>query len=259
MINQFFYKIFSAFKKYIKLCQEFIYPFECLLCQTYLNGETGLCNKCTQQLEYINQNYCRQCGYPFELSVGSVLSCVRCLQKPPLFNKARAIFLYDSAIKNLILRLKYADAHYVVPFFAEKIVAYMAIHNIQPDYIIPVPAHYRRIWQRKYNQSALLAGKTSALSQIPCLMQGLKRVKFNTQKNATRLMREQNLKNAFICPESIKARIYNKKILLIDDVMTSGATIHECSKALLSAKVHSINVLTVARATLHKHDLKIDF
>jgi ComF family protein len=251
--------IISSFTKYINLCQEFVYPHDCLICHDYLDNQTGLCYSCMPKLQYINQNYCYQCGYPFEISVGTTLLCAKCLQNPPLFNQARSVFLYDSSIKDLILQLKYADAHYVVPFLAQQIATYIKIHAMQPDYIIPVPSHYWRIWQRKYNQSALLASAVSDLCQIPCLMQGLKRIKWNTQKGATRLMRERNLKNSFICLEKIKPIIHNKKILLIDDVMTSGATIRACSKALLSAQVHSIDVLTLARATLHKHDLNIDF
>ncbi|MFT6084757.1 MAG: ComF family protein [Alphaproteobacteria bacterium] len=254
--------IVSKYVKQLKAVQNFIYPYACLKCQTHLDDFSGLCHICAQHLDYIAKNYCNHCGYPFDLSIGSDILCAKCLQNPPLYTKARSIFYYQDGIKPLILKLKYADAHHIVPFLGEQMLIYMKIHALNPDYIIPVPSHYRRLWFRMYNQTALLADyivKSDNSHHLKPLMQGLKRVKYNTQKDATRLQREQNLKNAFICPNALHDRIKGKNILLIDDVMTSGATINACTKALLKAKPHSIHVLTLARVTMQTHNLEIDF
>ncbi len=245
--------------KRLKSLQSFIYPYACLECQTYLDGLSGLCSCCAKKLNYILDNYCCHCGIPFDLDIGNTLNCAECFKKPPQYTQARSLFHYQEGIKNLILKLKYADAHYVVPFLARQMTLYMQKHNINPDYMIPVPSHYRTLWQRQYNPVAILSNEMSRINKIPVLMRGLKRIKYNSQKGATKIQREINLKNAFVCPDFINPIIKDKNMLLIDDVMTTGATLKSCTKALLKAGVKSVKILTLARVTLQNHSLDIDF
>lgn len=250
--------VFTAFKG-LKSLQNFIYPYACLKCDMYLSDLSGLCGVCAKQLDYILEHYCRHCGLPFEMQIGNSFECASCFQNPPVFTQARSIFHYSEGIKGLILQLKYADNHHVVPFLAQQMATYIKAHNIQADFMIPVASHYRRIWQRTYNPIAVLVHEIQKYHQIPVLMQGLKRIKNISQKGATKLQRESHLRNAFVCPDTIKPIIQNKDILLIDDVMTTGATLNACTKALLKAGVNSVKIVTLARVTMINHNLDIDF
>jgi len=240
--------------------QNFIFPHTCLICKKHLHALSGLCHSCATDLRYIQNNYCQICGYPFELNIGHEISCGQCLKKAPTYEKARAIFYYDTLIKNLILKLKHGDMHYVVPFLSQQMHIYIQKYALEADYIIPVPAHFRRLWFRMYNQTSLLAHEIKKNNHFPVLMQGLKRVKHTTQKNASREKRSEHLKSAFICPPNIQKIIANKRILLIDDVMTSGATVNACAETLMRAGANKVQILTLARVTFQTHhQLKIDF
>jgi ComF family protein len=251
--------IIPSVTKGIESVQNFIYPFMCLECDTYLNDLSGLCGICAKKLDYILENYCCHCGLPFEMQIGHHLECASCFNNPPLYTKARSIFHYSDSIKKLILQLKYADNHHVVPFLAQQMATYITAHNMYADYMIPVASHYRRIWQRTYNPIAVLVNEIQKFHHIPVLMQGLKRISNISQKGATKIQRENHLKNAFMCPDNMKPHLKGKNILLIDDVMTTGATLNACTKTLLKAGVKSVQIVTIARVTIINHNLDIDF
>lgn len=251
--------IVSDFFKRVKLLQNFIYPHSCLKCDTHLDEFSGLCACCAQDLVFVGQDYCKYCGLPFELSVGHQISCASCLQKKPPYQSARALFVYEEHIKELILKFKYADAHYIRPFFVRQMAHFINTQGLTADYIIPVPSHYRRLIMRKFNPVALLVDSLEKQTQIPVLMHALKRVKFKTQKGYTKSQREKHLSNAFVCSDKMRDIIRDKKIMLVDDVMTTGATVRECSKTLLKAGASSVIVLTLARTTLTHNYSAVDF
>ena len=251
--------IISDFFKRIKSLKDFIYPHSCLGCCAYLTDLSGLCGICAKKLDYIIDNYCFHCGLPFELQIGNRLNCASCFKTPPQYQQARSIFHYCDAIKNLILQLKYADSHYIVPFLARQMTTYIYANQIDADYMIPVPSHYQKLWQRTYNPIAILVDEMHKINQMPVLMRGLKRIKNVSQKGATKIQRENHLNNAFVAPDFIKPIIKDKIILLIDDVMTTGATLNACTKALYKAGVKSVTILTLARVTMQNHNLQIDF
>ncbi len=251
--------IFLNLLKRLKSLQNFLYPYSCLECATYLDDLSGLCGICAKKLNYIVDNYCVHCGIPFDMEIGTDLQCGDCFKSVPEYHQARSVFHYSDMIKNLILKLKYADNHYVVPFLAQQMVSYMRAYQINADYMIPVPSHYRKLWKRTYNPIAILTHEMQKINHIPVLMRGLKRVKDTSQKGASKIQRENHLKNAFICSDFVKPVIKNKNVLLIDDVMTTGATLKHCTKALMKAGVKSVSILTVARVTLQNQNKYIDF
>jgi ComF family protein len=257
------FNIIPVFLERLKSLQNFIYPFSCLECDTYLSDLSGLCGICAKKLDYILENYCSHCGLPFDMQIGHTLNCASCFSNPPQYTQARSIFHYSEGIKKLILQLKYTDSHHIVPFLAHQMAVYIHAHDIQADFIIPVPSHFLKIWHRTYNPIAVLVDEVQKINQMsvgmPALMEGLKRIKNISQKNATKIQRENHLKNAFLCPDFIKPIIKNKDILLVDDVMTTGATLNSCTKTLLKAGVKSVKILTLARVTMINHSLDIDF
>lgn len=233
----------SCLQKIIDL----ILPPRCLLCGKILNGENGLCEECFTKINFIAEPICKQCGQP--LSTGSsVYSCPLCLkdEKTP-FRMQRSRVCYDDASRPLLINFKFYDKTENAPFLAKWLLT--AGHDIWEqgaDMLIPVPMHKARLRHRKFNQSALLCKELSRLTKIPVDYTSLIRCK-NTkpQVECSGSARKQNVKNAFkvSSPEKIK----NKRIVLIDDVMTTGSTLRECGVALLKNGAKSVDTLTIAR------------
>ena len=227
----------------------FILPPRCLLCGKVIQSENSLCPDCFENISFITKPYCQHCGMPLDGSKDDVfeLTCLNCLNKKPLFRLCRSAIKYDEFSKKLLLDFKFADhienklllARWL--FFAGKDIFKAGI-----DFIIPVPLHYTRLLQRKYNQSAMLASELSKLCLIPVDYKVLKKIRYTKpQIKCSGKNRKSNIKNAFevVNPDKIKG----KRVLLIDDVYTTGSTMQECIKVLKKAKVKSVDVLTVAR------------
>lgn len=228
---------------------DFILPKRCLLCGKIIKSTDSLCPDCFKQINFISEPYCRHCGKPLIGHIDDIkgLSCIECLSKKSLFRMCRAAIEYDEFSKKIILDFKFTDhlenrkllAHWLY-------VAGKDIFELGADLIIPVPLHYTRLFRRKYNQSAILATELSSLIKIPTDFKSLKKIRYTlpqVQCNGKR--RIVNIKNAFNVskPENVKG----KRIILIDDVYTTGSTLKECAKVLLKAGAKSVDALTVAR------------
>jgi len=174
------------------------------------------------------------------------LSCPTCLTLPPPYRQGRSAFIYRNTGRDLVLQLKHSDATYLPDGFAPWLVLSGAEFWKKADYIIPVPLHRWRMVQRQYNQSTLLARALSRRVNIPTLTNCLVRIKA-TQSQGHKSVKERraNVKHAFDVhnPEIIQG----KCIVLIDDVWTTGATIHACCDTLAKAGAKEVNVLTLAR------------
>jgi ComF family protein len=203
-----------------------------------------------QELDFIAPPYCATCGLPFDFedSIEDTTICGDCLSEPPRFDIARAALRYNDASRRLLLRFKYGDQQHAAVTFA-RWLHLSGLESLKTaDFILPVPLHWRRLWQRRFNQSALLAKALALRSDIPYLANALTRRRFTgPQKGLNRRNRQKNVRMAFTVTPSVKARIKGKHLILIDDVMTSGATVNECAKLLKHAGAAKITVLTVAR------------
>ena len=202
-----------------------------------------------QELNFISPPYCKKCGLPFdfEYEVDNATICGACLQEPPRFDTARSALTYNEASRKLLLKFKYGDQQHAANTFARWLRN--ALEDIDSiDLIIPTPLHPRRLWQRRFNQSALLAKALGRLTNQTVTGQVLKRRRFTApQKGLSRKSRQKNVRMAFYVPPKMRERIAGKNILLIDDVLTSGATVNECAKALKSSGAKKVHALTVAR------------
>ncbi len=191
---------------------------------------------------------CACCGLPLEFAVDENTLCGECLREHPPYSRARAAFVYNEASRTLVMKLKYQDDTYLAPIFARWLKNAGAELIAASDLILPVPLHYWRMVSRRYNQSLLLARILSEHTGLPLLADGLTRTRRTPQQTGlTRAQREKNVKNAFAIPDKHRALIKGKSILLIDDVMTTGATLAACTKTLLKAEAGQVNVLTLAR------------
>lgn len=231
--------------KLLDIIKGILFPpnIKCIVCggELYFNNKYGLCEKCN--LDY-NTKYCKTCGR----HVGSMTTyCIECTNRSHDFDIARAPFVYEGVIRKLIYRLKYGHGAYLAENMAEFMYDTFLENFEEIDYITYVPMPEEREEQRGYNQAKEIAMAFYALSSIP-VIPALVRTKYT--KNLARMGRQERQESI---ADSIKlneeVKIKGKKILLIDDVFTSGATTNECSKVLKKGKATFVYVLTFATST----------
>ncbi len=224
-------------------------PPRCLKCGRIVESGAALCPDCFNEMHFISAPYCQCCGRPFENAENNTaLLCGECLQKRrKLLRMSRAAFVYNDVSKPLVINLKFHDKTENAGALAQ--MMYAAGHDIwqaSADLIIPVPLHYLRLIKRRYNQAGLLAGYVSRYSGIPVNYDVLCRCRHTRpQVEFSGHARIKNVKNAFAVrhPEKVKG----KRIVLVDDVMTTGSTLRECAVVLKKAGAKSVDTLTAAR------------
>ncbi len=197
-------------------------------------------------MQFISEPLCVVCGFPFDYSLGQGALCAHCIAERPAYAKARAVLRYDAFSRALVLALKYHDQHHLSPHYAGWMAQAGGELLQESDIIVPVPLHRWRFLRRRYNQAALLAQALSVISGIPCIPDALIRVRATAaQTGLTRKERLNNLKGAFAI--NVDHVLTDKRVLLVDDVMTTGTTLAQCAQILLSAGVSDVQVLTLAR------------
>ncbi len=237
------------FRAFIESIINFLFPYQCLRCGKILNSAGYLCDHCAEEINFIKPPYCYKCGHPLqEENTQEKMLCAGCLKhKRSFYRLSRSAVVYDNSSKNLILSFKFFDQTENANLLSAMLkIAGKDIFAEGVDLIIPVPLHYTRLIKRKYNQSALLAQKLSEMTSVPHNNLALVRSrKTKPQVEVSGKERINNVKNAF----SVKNQklIKGKRIVLIDDIMTTGSTVKECSLALKKAGAKSIDILTIAR------------
>ena len=227
----------------------FLLPPLCLACDEQTTRDHTLCAACWKNIRFIAPPYCARCGAPFDLPVEGDTLCGACLEKEPPFATARSAVLYDDASKNIIIRLKHSDRLHPVPALAQWMVRAGGEVWNGADLIVPVPLHRWRLLKRKYNQSALLAQAIARQTARPALVDALERTRAtDSQGHMNKQERAANVAKAFALRKGVT--IEGKKIVLIDDVLTSGATISECAATLLKAGAARVDVVTLARTKI---------
>lgn len=229
---------------------DYLFPPVCLNCLTPLEVPHKVCSDCWQNIDFLIAPLCEVKGtpFPFDLEPGTISATA--LKNPPHYDKARGVATYEGTMKELIHKLKYNDRHELLNL----LVAWMKTAGIeliqQSDLIIPIPLYKSRQWERRFNQSALLAKRLSEQSNIPyeCSIL-LRKKKTRSQVGLTSKERYQNLKNAFVIEETKKNKLEGKSILVIDDVITTGATINSAAIALKKSGAKSVNILSLAIVT----------
>ncbi|MDO8607954.1 MAG: ComF family protein [Phaeospirillum sp.] len=224
-------------------------PPLCLCCNDQVSEPGTLCPGCWSEVVFLAPPFCRVCGLPFEFDPGPESQCGECLRQPPRFGRARAVFRYDDASRALILRFKHGDRLEGVPAFARWMARAGAEVLAEADLLVPVPLHRWRLLARRYNQAALLAmalaGHGGAVA-VPDLLIRSRRTP--PQGHLNRSGRQANVAGAFQVAGRRRAALAGKRVVLIDDMMTSGATVEECAKVLLKAGAAKVDVLTLGRA-----------
>jgi len=231
---------------YLKLILEVFFPSHCISCQNIIRRNSLFCHDCFIKLQFITEPKCKICSYPFEIEIPDMSSlCGKCLIKKPSFDKLVTIFSYNHIIRKAITSLKYHDQTFLSKKLAIllKEKAKNEIDNC--DIIAAIPLHLNRLRKRKFNQASIIAKNLSKNKFIPDLIW---RVKDTTpQVSLRKKQRKSNLKRAFLVNKKYRTFLKNKKILLIDDVITTGATIENCARELKRRDVKEVVVLTIAK------------
>ncbi len=235
----------------VRLLGDVLYPPKCALCSAPVDAAHAICTDCFTKLHFISAPHCDCCGLPFEVAPSGPLRCASCLADPPPYTLARAALVYDEVSRPLITRFKYGDRLHLATLLARLMRQAGAEAITGAEVMVPVPLHWRRHMARRYNQSLMLARALAGMSDLPVDPSLLCRIKPTPpQVGLSRSQRRRNVAAAFAVPESSRVLVEGRKILLIDDVMTSGATLEACSRVLISAGASEVRVLTLARRVL---------
>ncbi|MDP9195558.1 MAG: ComF family protein [Pseudomonadota bacterium] len=228
---------------------DLLLPPLCLGCQASVGQQGALCPGCWQNINFLSPPWCDRCGLPFELppdaAAGPAL-CAECIRRPPAFDQARAALVYDAGSRPLILSFKHGDRTEA----AGPMGRWMARAGVdfleKADHVIPVPLHRWRLWRRRYNQSALLARALARPGQFVPDM--LVRHRATASQGLFSLRgRQRNVARAFTVRPAWRTHLAGKTIVLVDDVLTTGATLQECARTLKAAGTACVHVLTLAR------------
>jgi len=232
----------------LRLALDVALPPLCPSCREPLGDGVGLCAACWSKQIVIEPPYCARLGIPFSYDPGPGLLSMEAIANPPAYDRARAAVRYDDIARALVLTFKYGDRLDLAPMIGRWMARAGRELLTDADALIPVPLHWRRLWARRFNQSAALARAISGASGVPVLDGALKRVRATPQQvGLSKTERADNVQGAFRVPAEQKFKIAGRRLVLIDDVLTSGATVDTCARALLRAGAGHVDVLIFAR------------
>jgi predicted amidophosphoribosyltransferase len=226
-----------------------IYPPQCVACDALTDADFGLCGTCWSQTAFINGLVCDSCGAPLPGDDdGMRVQCDDCMTIARPWDQGRAVFAYSGVGRRLVLGLKHGDRTDLVPSVARWMAQKTAKMALLDPIIVPIPLHWTRLLKRRYNQSALLAQAVGkVLGQPVCVDALLRPKKTESLDGHTRDARFATLADAITANPKRRDLILNRNVLLVDDVMTSGATLAAGSEALQSIGAKNVSIVTLAR------------
>lgn len=233
--------------------QDLVFPRPCVFCHLpRKGGGPCLCGPCHDSLHWIERPFCGRCGIPAEIDYDlpqNNFECARCRTQPPVFDRARSVGLYESALKELIAFYKYRKQTGALKEIRSLLECYFLAADETYDglTVVPVPLHVSKLRERQFDQACLLAREVARLLTLRCDPGLLKRIRPTpTQTRMTRSERIENVRGAFAVqkPEAVQG----SALLIVDDVMTTGATLNEVARVLKRAGAARVEALTLARA-----------
>ncbi len=223
-------------------------PPRCLVCGGVVEGAGAVCAGCWPEITFLGPPHCAACGYPFEFDPGPGALCAACAAERPSWERARAVIAYDEASRDPVLAFKHRDRIDAAPAFGTWLARAGAELLEGADMLVPVPLHRTRLLARRYNQAALLAQATAKTCAVPVASDALVRTRRTpSQGRLSASARRRNVAGAFAVRKGMKELMAGRNVVLVDDVITTGATAEACTRTLLRAGAASVDVLTLAR------------
>jgi ComF family protein len=240
----------GALRTALAACADLIVPPCCLVCRARVGAHHLLCAACWRDVHFIRPPLCDVLGIPLPFDTGGRTVSAAAVAHPPAYDRARAVAHHSGAMRTLVHQLKYAHRHDARTLLGRWLAE--AGRELLPgvDVIVPVPLSRLRLLQRQFNQAALLAGELARQTGMPMHPLLLHRVRSTaSQVGMTRDQRRRNVAGAFRVPETRRGAVRGRNVLLIDDVVTTGATVEACARALKRAGAAQVDVLALALVT----------
>lgn len=237
----------GAWSHAARLALDVALPTLCVACREPVDGD-GVCAACWAKLSFIAPPFCPRLGIPFVYDPGPDMLSMEAIANPPAYARARAAVRYDDVARTLVHALKYQDRTDLAPAMGRWMARAGRELLCEADILVPVPLHWRRAWRRRYNQSGALARVIERQTGVKVAPEALRRIRPTEQQiGLSRTQRASNVQGAFKVATDRQVLIAGRRVVLIDDVLTSGATVDACARALLRAKAASVDVLVFAR------------
>lgn len=233
--------------RFARAALDTLFPPVCLACPAATGQPDALCAQCWGRMRFIERPYCERLGTPFEQDLGPGLISPQAMADPPVYARARAVARFeDGPARRLVHRLKYSDRGELAKPLGRWMARAGAEILAEADALTPVPLHPLRLWKRRFNQAAALAHVVAQEAGKPCEPFLLARVKATrSQVGLSRAQRAENMQGAFRAPP--EAPLKGRRIVLIDDVLTSGATANAAARALLRGGAAQVDLIVFAR------------
>lgn len=248
----------AAIGQYLRPALDFVLPPRCPCCGDTLPGDGDFCAGCWQKLQMIAPPWCASCGTPLPFASDEAMQCASCLATPPHHDGIRAAVAYDDISRALVLRLKYGGKIGLANTIARQLVRHLP-ENREGLLLVPVPLHWTRLWRRSFNQSALIAdelGKLAGIETCPDLL--LRKRRTPSLRGLSGKDRRKTVGNAFAINPRHVGQLSGKRIILVDDVLTSGATADGCIKTLKKGGAKWVQLFCWARVLRGDTD-RLDF
>lgn len=242
--------LLRLFSRWTSAVGDLVLPPLCLACREPLATHDAICFSCWRDVDFIRKPLCDRLGLPMPFDAGGTMISAAAAADPPPYDRARAVAAYSGTMRRLVHDLKFRDRHDVRNLFGRWLLE-AGSELIQDSHVIvPVPLSRWRLLSRRFNQAAILGQEVARLSGLRCEPLALERVKRTpSQVGLTRRERQDNVAGAFAVPERFLPLVAGRNVLLIDDVITTGATVGACAKVLRRAKAARVDVLALALVT----------
>jgi ComF family protein len=225
-----------------------LFPPVCAGCRRQVSQPGALCAACWPKLRFLEKPWCAVMGTPFSHDMGEGFLSAEAIANPPPFERSRAAVAYSGVARQMVQGLKYSDRTDLAPWMARWMMRAGSELIADAEVVIPVPLHWRRFFSRRFNQSAELARTIAGLSKLTFAPMAIRRVKMTRQQvGLSSVEREDNVRAAFTVPPEQDIAVRGRRVLVVDDVYTTGATVSAVAKSLKKSGASAIDVLTFAR------------